>query len=615
MSYIADHQLIQQLDKTLPPATDVARKILAGFDRHYSLFRYVAQRAKSLFESHDWHGIQQVSKERIEYYDTRVRECTYQVNQMLRKTPGQTQERYTDLTPEQIQYWQEIKQEFVNLLRNHNQPECAETFFNSVTCRILHRDYFHNAFLFVRPAIATDYLDSDNQSYRVYYPHTHGMEKSIIKMVADYGLASPFKNLPYDARKVARMAIGVLRKRLVSTGGKRIAPDCQIHVLNTLFFRNKGAYIVGRFINNNIIYPFGIALLHTPSNEIELDALLSTTDDISTLFSFTRAYFLVDMEVPSAYVTFLSSLLPSKPKAELYTAIGLQKQGKTLFYRDFLFHLNHSHDKFDIAPGIKGMVMSVFTLPSYPYVFKLIRDRINKDGMTHEIVQKKYHLVKMHDRVGRMADTWEYSQVALPRNRCSAELLEELHSQVPSLIEETEDSIIIRHVYIERRMTPLNIFLAQATDGALEHAIKGYGDAIAELAAANIFAGDMLFKNFGVTRLGRVVFYDYDEIQPMREMKFRRIPDAPNEEAELSGEPWYPVHPNDVFPEEFERFLLGDTRVRKAFMKHHPHLLDYQWWQTRKDRVASGKIEDIFPYPFSRRLHVRRPELNNQKEL
>lgn len=615
MTYNADHQLIQQLDKTLPPPVEVAQKILAGFDRHYSLFRYVAQRAKSLFESHDWHGIQRVSKERIEYYDIRVRECTYQVNSMLNKTQGMPQEKHGDLTPQQINYWQTIKQEYVRLLTNHQQPECAETFFNSVTCRILHRDYFHNAFLFVRPAIATEYLDSEHQSYRVYYPHIHGIEKCIIKMVADYGLAAPFKNLPYDARKVARRAVGILRQKLIKSGGKRIAPDCQIHVLNTLFFRNKGAYIVGRFINNNIVYPFGIPLLHTPANEIELDAFLSTTDDISTLFSFTRAYFLVDMEAPSAYVAFLSSLLPSKPKAELYTAIGLQKQGKTLFYRDFLYHLKNSHDQFDIAPGIKGMVMTVFTLPSYPYVFKLIRDRINKDGMTHEIVMKKYHMVKMHDRVGRMADTWEYSLVALPRNRCSPALLEELRSQVPKLIEETEDSIVIRHVYIERRMTPLNIFLSQANDEALDNAIKGYGDAIAELAAANIFAGDMLFKNFGVTRLGRIVFYDYDEIQPMREMNFRAIPQAPNEEAEMSGEPWYPIHPNDVFPEEFERFLLGNPRVRAAFMKHHPYLLDHKWWQTRKDRVAAGKIEDIFPYPFSRRLHVRQPELTNQKEL
>lgn len=249
--------------------------------------------------------------------------------------------------------------------------------------------------------------------------------------------------------------------------------------------------------------------------------------------------------------------------------------------------------------------MVVFTLPSYPYVFKMIRDRIAKPNMDHATVRRKYMLVKKHDRVGRMADTWEYSQVALPRARFSEALLAELRREVPSLLEEDADRLILRHVYIERRMTPLNLYLRGARDDALETAIKGYGDAIRELAAANIFPGDMLYKNFGVTRLGRVVFYDYDEIQHMTEMNFRTIPPAPYPEAELAGEPWYPVDVNDVFPEEFQYFLLGDPRVKAAFLKHHADLLDASWWQACRARVAQGRLEDIFPYPSQRRLPGR----------
>ncbi|MFW7340624.1 bifunctional isocitrate dehydrogenase kinase/phosphatase [Pollutimonas sp. H1-120] len=606
MIFVGDHQRIEPIQPAGLAPQAVAQAVLDGFNRHYALFRYGAQRAKSLFESGNWRGIQQLSQERIEYYDTRVSECSALLANALKGSDASPTgaSALQSLTPAQLVFWQAVKSEYVLLLSGHRQPECAETFFNSVSCRILHRDYFHNDFLFVRPAIATEYLDSRLPSYRVYYPTTEGLEQSLIKMVADFGLAAPFADLPADARKLARMALRQLCRVLPRGTGQRIAPDCQIHVLNSLFFRNKGAYIVGRLINQGTIHPFAIALLHTPSSHIRLDALLHTSDDLSTLFSFTRAYFLVDMETPAAYVHFLNTLLPRKPKAEIYTTIGLQKQGKTLFYRDFLHHLAHSRDAFDIAPGIKGLVMTVFTLPSYPYVFKLIRDRIAKDGMDHATVRRKYQLVKKHDRVGRMADTWEYSQVALPRARFSDRLLNELRDQIPSLLEESGEVIVLRHVYIERRMTPLNLFLARASDAVLERAVKRYGDAIRELAAANIFPGDMLFKNFGVTRLGRVVFYDYDEIQRMTEMNFRRIPPAPYPEAELSGEPWYPVGANDVFPEEFGTFLLGDPRVRAAFLRHHADLLDVHWWQACRERAAQGRIEDIFPYEDDRRLHV-----------
>ncbi|OZI67636.1 bifunctional isocitrate dehydrogenase kinase/phosphatase [Bordetella genomosp. 4] len=602
MIYTGDVQHIEPVAAPAPLPLDVARQILAGFDRHYALFRYSAQRAKALFESGDWHGIQQLSRERIEYYDMRVRECANQLQRTLQGLAASDSE--TSLTPAQTAFWQDVKQQFVGLLSEHRQPECAETFFNSVSCRILHRDYFHNDFLFVRPAVATDYLDSRIPSYRVYYPLSEGLRSGLVRMVADFGLAAPYADLPRDTRLLARAAVRQLRAQWPRHQGRRLAPDCQIQVLGSLFFRNKGAYIVGRLINQSSLLPFAIALTRNAAGQIELDALLLGADDLSTLFSFTRAYFLVDMETPAAVVSFLSSLLPRKPKAELYTMIGLQKQGKTLFYRDFLHHLAHSRDAFDIAPGIKGMVMCVFTLPSYPYVFKLIKDHIDKDGIDHATVRRKYQMVKLHDRVGRMADTWEYSQVALPRARFSSALLDELRQRVPSLLEENHDSIVIRHVYIERRMTPLNLYLQHASEPMVDHAIREYGDAIRQLASANIFPGDMLYKNFGVTRLGRVVFYDYDEIQRMTEMQFRQIPPAPNEEAEMASEPWYAIGPNDVFPEEFDRFLLGDPRIRKAFLRHHAELLQADWWQACRTHVAQGQIEEFFPYDKDRRLRV-----------
>jgi isocitrate dehydrogenase kinase/phosphatase len=372
--------------------------------------------------------------------------------------------------------------------------------------------------------------------------------------------------------------------------------------LSSPFFRNKGAYLVGKILNGGREYPFVIPVLHNRRGHLILDTVLTDVGLITLLFSFTRAYFQVDMEVPSAYVKFLRSMLPNKPRSEIYTILGLQKQGKAAFYRDFLHHLAHSSDRFEIAPGIRGLVMVVFSLPSFPYVFKAIKDSFPPPKeTTRALVKEKYQLVKCHDRVGRMADTLEYSDVAFPRSRFSEELLAELKAVAPSLVEEDDDQIIVRHLYIERRMTPLNIWLTDAEaagdEAKLEHGVMEYGNSIKDLVAANIFPGDMLYKNFGVTRQGRVVFYDYDEIEYISDCNFRDIPAPRNEEDEMSAEPWYSVAKNDVFPEQFGVFLLGNPKVRKYFMKHHADLLTADYWRQRKLRIQDGQVEDVFPYP------------------
>jgi len=320
------------------------------------------------------------------------------------------------------------------------------------------------------------------------------------------------------------------------------------------------------------------------------------------LFSFARAYFFVDMEVPAAYVSFLRWLMPKKPRAEMYMAVGLAKQGKTLFYRDLHYHLNHSSDRFVVAPGIKGMVMLVFTLPSFPYVFKVLRDRFAppKD-IDHETVKERYLLVKLHDRVGRMADTLEYSLVALPLERFETELLEELKRECGSQVEFDGDKLVIGHVYIERRMRPLNLHVEELrADGDTERlraVLHEYGCAIKELAGAGIFPGDMLLKNFGVTRHERVVFYDYDEIVPMTDVIFRRIPPPRDYADEVAAEPYWSVGPSDVFPEQFERFLVGDPGAREMFYEHHRDLLDPSFWLGKQERVRAGLQDDVFPYP------------------
>ena len=577
-------------------AYDIAMAMLDGFNRHYRLFRETSAAAKQRFEMADWHGQRRAQRDRIEFYDQRVDEAANRL---------QAEFKAAQLSAE---VWQQVKLHYIGLLTNHHQPELAETFFNSVTTKILHRSYFNNDFIFVRPAVSTEYIEDDEPTstptYRAYYPTRQTLREVCQRIIDNLKLQRPFQDLDRD---IGSMVAAI--EAQIADRPPRI--NFQIQVLTSLFFRNKGAYVVGKVINGYRETPFMLPILHAVPGTLAIDAMLFGDDELQLLFSFARAYFMVDMEVPSAYVQFLRTLMPRKPRSEIYSAIGLQKQGKNLFYRDFLAHLRHSSDQFRIAPGIKGMVMLVFDLPSFPYVFKVIKDYYppQKDT-TREQIKSKYLLVKQHDRVGRMADTLEYSKVAFPRARFDDELVEELRKFCPSLLEEDGKDLVIRHVYIERRMIPLNIYIQEAEPEQVAHAVIEYGNAIKDLVAANIFPGDMLWKNFGVMRHGKVVFYDYDEIEYITDCNFRKVPEPRNEEEEMSGEIWYHVGPKDVFPETFAPFLLGNLQVREVFMKHHADLLDPVFWQQHKDRIVAGHVHDVFPYDASKRFKNQRPKLD-----
>ena len=570
-------------------AFDIAQAMLDGFNRHYRLFSETNRSAKQRFEQADWHGQQRAQRERIEFYDTRVDEAVERL------------QREFDTATLSDDTWQQVKLHYIGLLTNHHQPELAETFFNSVTTKMLHHSYFRNDFIFVRPAVSTEYIENDEPAslptYRAYYPTRETLRETLLRIVDNFQLERAFHDLGRDVDAV----LAELRRHVGD--GIRLRANFQIQVLSSMFFRNKGGYIIGKIVNGFAETPFALPVLHGLDGKLVIDAALFAEDDLLMLFSFARAYFMVDMEIPSAYVQFLRSLMPRKPRNEIYSALGLQKQGKNLFYRDFLYHLRHSSDKFGIAPGIKGMVMLVFDLPSFPYVFKVIKDFYppQKDT-TRELIKSKYLLVKTHDRVGRMADTLEYTSVAFPRARISDELVAELHHFCPSQIEMDDDALVIKHVYIERRMIPLNIYLQDASPEQMAHAVVEYGNAIRDLVAANIFPGDMLWKNFGVTRHGKVVFYDYDEIEYITDCKFRRVPTPRNEEEEMSGEVWYAVGPKDVFPETFSPFLLGNDAVREVFMKHHADLLDAAFWQSHQARIKAGHVHDVFPYDAHKRF-------------
>ncbi len=567
-------------------ARRIAETILDGFNRHYRIFLEITTAARHRFEDGDWQGQRQAASDRINLYTQRVSEAT-----------ARLQEEFDlhDNVDEEL--WREVKLRYIGLLYEHKQPELAETFYNSVFTWLFHRRYYNNDNIFVRPGLSTEFLDDDDPVYDSYYPISQGLTQTVRAILQAFECDLPFQDFNRDVRRLVRHV------KLTQLPRLNLRKHFHLQVLRAPFYRNKAAYIVGRAINGSEAIPFVIPILNTGNGQVYVDTLLTDGDDIANLFSFARAYFMVETNTPAAIVRFLARMLPTKTKADLYTAIGLQKQGKSEFYRGFLHHLAHSTDQLEIAPGVKGMVMTVFTMPSYPYVFKVINDYFPPPKeVDRETVKRKYQIVKMHDRVGRMADTLEYSYAALPLARITPELLEELKAKCGKSLEFEGDKVIVRHLYIERRLNPLNLFFQTASKEEKEGAVIGFGNALKEMAAANIFAGDLLYKNFGVTRHGRVIFYDYDEIEFMTDMNFRHIPEPRTPEDEMAAEPWYSVAPHDVFPEEFASFLLIDPELRKPFMQHHRDLLDAEYWKSVQNDIRKGRQRDVFPYAISKRF-------------
>ncbi len=568
-----------------------AQTILNGFESYFADFQNITLAAKPRFENADWQGVHAASRQRIDLYKIKVA----QVYEFVELIAGDNLHRYA--------FWKEARQHYARLIEGHNNFEIAETFFNSMFCSTFDHQQIRNDYAFVFSSQGDMPPVKEQQIFR-NYRSTEGLEAMVENLLDEYELSIPFEDKQRDIASI----VADLREYLLPQFS--VTEDhVSMLVLESMFFRNKGAYIVGKLMISRDTMPFVLPILHTEEGSVYVDTILFGSDKVSVIFSFTRSYFMVDAAIPSQYVLFLQSLMPAKPISEIYSCMGYNKHGKTYFHRCAYRHMRNTADVFNLAPGIKGMVMSVFTLPSYDFVFKIIKDRFTppKD-MTRNEVMEKYRLVKRADRAGRMADTQEFNNLAFARERFSDELMDELLTVAPSIIEEHGKALVIRHVYVERRMTPLNLYLQDATDEQLWAVMDEYGNAIKELAAANIFPGDMLLKNFGVTRHGRVVFYDYDEICPLLDCNFRTIPQPRTEAEEMSSKPWYTVGPNDIFPEEFRLFFSGNQRARKVFDELHSDIYQASFWQGLQNQIADGYVEDFFPY--RRKLRFAREEDN-----
>ncbi|MFT5483030.1 MAG: isocitrate dehydrogenase kinase/phosphatase [Halieaceae bacterium] len=558
-----------------------AKTILNGFESYLADFQNITLAGQTYFQEAQWQAMHAATRARIDLYKGKVTKVT----EFAEVIAG---ERIREMP-----FWADARIAYASLIAEHDNFEIAETFYNSVYCATFKHLKIRNQYAFVFSDRADMPGDFDRSVYRSYR-HTSSSAVLFGDLLDDFAFEVPWQDRERDLAYI----VDAVEREVSELGkGQPARDDIEVQVLRSIFFRNKGAYLVGKILVGERSIPIIVPMLNNEKDGIYLDTVLFGADMVSVVFSFTRSYFMVNVKHPSQMVLFLCSLMPAKPISELYSAIGFNKHGKTYYHRCAYRHMQSTTDQFEIAPGIKGMVMSVFTLPSYDFVFKIIKDKFTppKD-MTRQQVMDKYNVVKRADRAGRMADTQEFTNLAFARERFSEQLMEELRRVAPSVIEEHGKALIIKHVYVERRMDPLNLYLQHASDQQITQVMDEYGNAIKELASANIFPGDMLLKNFGVTRHGRVVFYDYDELCPLTQCNFRKIPEPRTEEEEFASEPWYSVGPNDIFPEEFRLFFSGNQRARAAFDQVHSDIYDARFWQHLQNRIHEGYVDDFYPY-------------------
>ena len=561
-----------------------ATAIYQSFSTYRSRFKDLTRRAPLRFKNRDWHGVRADAIRRLDLYKDAVDRIEIDIRRLL-----------TDKVQEK-RAWAVIKAAYSGMLIRNDDWELAETFFNSITRRVFATVGVDAEIEFVN----TDFDIPPTPTTSKIYHTFKGRESTagLIRMIlTDYPLMAPFQDIEYDAQQVAAKIEIHLQK--MGTSGKIDGID----MARSVFYRGMGAYLIGRIFSGSTLVPLAIALVNTAAG-IVVDGVLLNTDDVSILFGFTRSYFHVEVERPYDLIHFLKTILPHKRIAELYISTGFDKHGKTELYRELLDHMTVCYiDRFNISPGQRGMVMIVFNLPRDDLVFKLIRDRFDiPKKTTRREIMAKYDLVFRHDRAGRLVDAQAFEHLKFDTSCFSPQLLAELKQDAGRTVRIGNDYIIIDHAYVERRVTPLDIFLNEANEPEAKKIVIEWGRAIKDLAVSNIFPGDILLKNFGITRHGRVVFYDYDELCPLTSCRFRKLPPASEYENEMASEPWFYVDENDVFPEEFQKFLGLRPPLRDVFCEHHNDLFEVSFWQQAQKMIQAGELPHIYPYARNCRL-------------
>lgn len=578
-------------------AAGAAAIILRAHRGYLAEFDAITAQARETFESRDWGRGARNADHRAGIYRT-----------ALDRTWRDVQRQFGDRALDR-EFWLAAREIYLERVFRDYDSDLALSFFYS-TMRIA----------FGAKDVPVEY-DDDGLAARshvwnprpvwdVYSASERELPQSIRTLLARQGFRTPLAGIE-NAAEVAAERLLRAWQREIDDGKARDPHPRQLQMLKPVFFRDQEAYLAGKLRASHGELPVVFAL-RNDDRGITLDAVLTGKEDMrNILFISTRSTFHVRTDEYREVLAFLDTLAPERGHPAMCAVLGFTHPARVALNQALRRHLRETGERFAQVPGRTGMAMVVFAPPGFPYVFKVIRDHSPKPGWTGRgRVMDLYRWVHEMNRGRLMLDAWMYRNLHFPRRLFEDNIARELLRSAPHSVLLDGDTLVLRHVYAQRRVRPLNTFFDEVRDGALRvRAVDALGTFIKDLAAMGFFMGDCygLPFNTGLTHGFNVALFDFDDLGPLERYRFRETPPPPGEQDELLWNSevdgaWFSMAENDVLVDEWERFLGVPPELREYFRQRHGSLFTTEYWRDVQRRVAGGELHYVLPYPAERRL-------------
>ena len=564
-----------------------AKWILQEFDAYYSESRHIPALAQQAFENRDPGQSLELSRRRLSIY-----------SEVIEALGPKLLQSFPDLNKNE-KLWKKVEKIYLPLIKGRYESDLASAFVNSARRMVCQGEWLFVDYGFIQPAKKPADFSKD---IRRDYP---GGAKVSAETVWDILKIPGFKIFYQDIQEDAHLIADKVNRDL-KLGGRKADAVKSIQMINAGFFRNRGAYLVGRIqLKDDSFKPFIIALLNDKDG-IYADAVLTSRAHAHNIFSSTLANFHVTNARYHELAAFLHTIMPRRSLGLHYSTIGFNHVGKVAVMNEIKDQIFENMEKFEPAVGHPGTVAIAFSSPSSTYTLKVLRDKPTaqyKWGKFEgtQSVFNKYNRVHEINRTGSMLDNLIYYNLRFDDDWFDKPLLEELLSQASETVIRHGNTIIFKHLITQAKMIPIPTYIKSATRAKARMAIANLGHCIKNNAAANVFNKDLDARNYGIGDYMKVYLFDYDALEPFTTIKIRTNQDRFDGEEDVPD--WFFEEGEVFLPEEIEVGLrIEDRELSKYFRDVHGDLLTVEYWEGIQQTLKDGYVPATSAYPEDCRL-------------